>query len=280
MPPTARPRLRGTRLRRRPGAAGHFPLRRHGRGHVRPAAGRGAAGPGCGGAHGRARGETVSYGATWTAARPTTVATLGVGYADGLPRATERAGRSAAPVVELRGRTVPVIGRVTMDMCMVAVEDGEVAVGDVATRLRRRRLARPAGAGRRHDLLRAADRARYPALPRLYRMTPPRGDHRARRARHRAGARHRRLRRRRQQHAGQRGAPGRRPLAAPARGPRAGPLRARSPACRAVASPSAAHGSCEPASAGKDSTTGHWEICGLVAGARLSHLSRTASPRR
>jgi phosphopentomutase len=31
----------------------------------------------------------------------------------------------------------------------------------------------------------------------------------------------------------------------------------------AVPAPTAAHGSCEPVSAGKDSTTGHWEICGL-----------------
>ena len=31
-----------------------------------------------------------------------------------------------------------------------------------------------------------------------------------------------------------------------------------------VRSPKAAHGICEPASPGKDSTTGHWEICGLV----------------
>jgi phosphopentomutase len=31
-----------------------------------------------------------------------------------------------------------------------------------------------------------------------------------------------------------------------------------------VPSPGAAHGSCEPASPGKDSTTGHWEICGLI----------------
>ncbi len=31
-----------------------------------------------------------------------------------------------------------------------------------------------------------------------------------------------------------------------------------------VASPRAAHGLCEPASAGKDSITGHWEICGLI----------------
>jgi phosphopentomutase len=31
-----------------------------------------------------------------------------------------------------------------------------------------------------------------------------------------------------------------------------------------VASPRAAHGVCEPASPGKDSTTGHWELCGLI----------------
>jgi phosphopentomutase len=31
-----------------------------------------------------------------------------------------------------------------------------------------------------------------------------------------------------------------------------------------VASPGAAYGACEPASPGKDSTTGHWEICGLI----------------
>ena len=33
---------------------------------------------------------------------------------------------------------------------------------------------------------------------------------------------------------------------------------------RAVASPTAAHGRLRPRSAGKDSTTGHWELCGLV----------------
>ena len=36
------------------------------------------------------------------------------------------------------------------------------------------------------------------------------------------------------------------------------------PGVPAVPAPRAAHGSCEPASAGKDSTTGHWEICGLT----------------
>jgi alanine racemase len=80
-----------------------------------------------------AAGESVSYGATWRAPRHTTVATLGIGYGDGLPRAAELKDESRLRQVELRGRAVPLIGRVTMDMCMVAVDDGQVAVGDVAT---------------------------------------------------------------------------------------------------------------------------------------------------
>jgi alanine racemase len=77
-------------------------------------------------------GQSVSYGATWRASRATTIATLGLGYADGLPRAVDRVGVEPR-VVELGGRAVPLVGRVTMDLCMVEVEDGRVAVGDVAT---------------------------------------------------------------------------------------------------------------------------------------------------
>ena len=80
-----------------------------------------------------AAGETVSYGATWRASRRTTVATLGIGYADGFPRAAEREAGGPPRLVELRGRPVPLVGRVTMDMCMVAVDDDQVGVGDVAT---------------------------------------------------------------------------------------------------------------------------------------------------
>jgi alanine racemase len=82
-----------------------------------------------------AEGGTVSYGATWRAPRATTVATLSVGYADGLIRAAREPATTAvvAPrVVELRGRTAPIVGRVTMDLTMIAV-DGDVAIGDVAT---------------------------------------------------------------------------------------------------------------------------------------------------
>jgi alanine racemase len=80
-------------------------------------------------------GGAVSYGATWHATRPTTIATLALGYADGFPRATrEEHGDKPLPprVVEVGGRVATVVGRVTMDLTMVAIE-GPVGIGDVAT---------------------------------------------------------------------------------------------------------------------------------------------------
>jgi alanine racemase len=74
-------------------------------------------------------GDTVSYGAEWTATRDTTVATLGIGYADGVSRALQGKGS-----VILRGRSRPIVGRVTMDMTMVdAGAESGVAIGDVGT---------------------------------------------------------------------------------------------------------------------------------------------------
>lgn len=74
-------------------------------------------------------GETVSYGAEWTASRRTTVGTLSIGYADGLPRSVQ--GRA---VVLVDGVRRPIVGRVTMDMIMVDLGDQSTAgVGDVAT---------------------------------------------------------------------------------------------------------------------------------------------------
>jgi alanine racemase len=73
-------------------------------------------------------GDTVSYGATWTAPATTEIATLGIGYADGVHRVL--GGRTD---VELGGARRPVVGRVTMDLTMVAVPRGSVAPGDVAT---------------------------------------------------------------------------------------------------------------------------------------------------
>lgn len=74
-------------------------------------------------------GETVSYGATWTARRPTRVGTLAIGYADGVLRSLSNAGS-----VMLAGRVCPVIGRVTMDMTMIALPDDlAVTAGEPAT---------------------------------------------------------------------------------------------------------------------------------------------------
>lgn len=71
-------------------------------------------------------GASVSYGATWTAARPSRIATLPVGYADGYGRAY-----SNRASVLVRGRRAPVVGRVCMDMCMVDVTDVPgAALGD------------------------------------------------------------------------------------------------------------------------------------------------------
>ncbi len=73
-------------------------------------------------------GGTVSYGATYHATQRTCVATLGAGYADGLPRALSNAG-----VARVGGRRLPLAGRVTMDFTMVAAGDWEPAPGSVAT---------------------------------------------------------------------------------------------------------------------------------------------------
>ena len=72
-------------------------------------------------------GDSASYGAAWRAARPTRVATVAVGYADGVPRML---GNRAH--VELCGERVPILGRVTMDMLMVEAPPA-CRIGDVAT---------------------------------------------------------------------------------------------------------------------------------------------------
>jgi alanine racemase len=75
---------------------------------------------------GVAPGDSVSYGRTWRANRPSTIALVMCGYADGLPRLLSNRGSFL-----VRGRRVPIVGRVCMDMCMVDVTDvPDVAEGD------------------------------------------------------------------------------------------------------------------------------------------------------
>ncbi len=63
-------------------------------------------------------GTFISYGATFETARPSRIAVLMAGYADGLRRAPRRGG-----AVLVRGRRAPIVGRVCMDLTMADVTD-------------------------------------------------------------------------------------------------------------------------------------------------------------
>ncbi len=76
-----------------------------------------------------AAGGTVGYGATWTARTHARVATVAIGYADGVMRARANRGH-----VLVRGRTAPLIGAVSMDAITIDVSAVPgVEVGDVVT---------------------------------------------------------------------------------------------------------------------------------------------------
>lgn len=78
-------------------------------------------------------GTPVSYGGRWVAGRPSRIATLPLGYADGVPRTDAMRQRGAFLV---RGRHAPVAGTVCMDLTMVDVTDvPEAAEGDEAVLL-------------------------------------------------------------------------------------------------------------------------------------------------
>lgn len=65
-------------------------------------------------------GESVGYGATWTASKPSVIATVAIGYADGYPR--------HAPIgtpAWFDGRIGKLVGRVSMDMLTFDVSDIE-----------------------------------------------------------------------------------------------------------------------------------------------------------
>lgn len=114
-----------------------------------------------------AAGEGVSYGHRFVTTEPTTVATLPIGYADGVPRRLWSQGGE----VLIRGKRRSIIGVVTMDQLMVDCGDDEVVVGDEAV------LFGTQGGEciRSEDWARALDTIGYeitcgigPRVPRLY----------------------------------------------------------------------------------------------------------------
>ena len=77
------------------------------------------------------RGDTVGYGATWTAPDTRRIATVAIGYADGVHRARANQGS-----VVVRGVRASLVGRVSMDAITLDVSEVPgAAVGDVATLL-------------------------------------------------------------------------------------------------------------------------------------------------
>jgi alanine racemase len=74
-------------------------------------------------------GEAVGYGARFVAKRPSRIAVLAAGYADGVRRDLTNRGRAI-----IRGRFAPLVGTISMDLTMADVTDIEgVELGDIAT---------------------------------------------------------------------------------------------------------------------------------------------------
>ncbi|MGB0785329.1 MAG: alanine racemase [Alphaproteobacteria bacterium] len=63
-----------------------------------------------------AKGDVVGYGSTWTAKNKTRIATISIGYADGLLRSLSNTGR-----IFIDGVPCPIVGRVSMDLITVEV---------------------------------------------------------------------------------------------------------------------------------------------------------------
>ena len=74
-----------------------------------------------------AAGDAVGYGSRWRAEKPTRVAVVTCGYADGYPRSMP----DGTPVW-VEGKTAPIVGAVSMDMLTIDVTDvPEAHVGSV-----------------------------------------------------------------------------------------------------------------------------------------------------
>jgi alanine racemase len=69
------------------------------------------------------RGEGVGYGGTWTARRPTRLAIVSAGYADGYFRAASANDGTRGAEVVVAGKRCPIAGRVSMDLIVVDITD-------------------------------------------------------------------------------------------------------------------------------------------------------------
>ena len=68
-------------------------------------------------------GDVVGYGASFTAAKPSRIATIACGYADGFLRALSANSGKPGPVGYIGEYPVPLVGRVSMDLISLDVTD-------------------------------------------------------------------------------------------------------------------------------------------------------------
>ena len=76
------------------------------------------------------KGDGVSYGYSYIAQKNTRIATIPIGYADGVSR-----NLSNRIFASLNGKMIKQIGRITMDQMMFDIEDIEAKEGDIITLL-------------------------------------------------------------------------------------------------------------------------------------------------
>ncbi len=69
------------------------------------------------------RGDSVGYGATWTARRPTKLAVISAGYADGYFRAAGGSDGTRSAEVIVAGKRCPIAGRISMDLIAIDITD-------------------------------------------------------------------------------------------------------------------------------------------------------------
>jgi len=81
-------------------------------------------------------GDTVGYDANWTARRPSRIAIIAVGYADGYFRMASGTDQKAGGTTLVAGRRCPIVGRISMDLIAIDVTDlpgSAVRRGDFVT---------------------------------------------------------------------------------------------------------------------------------------------------
>lgn len=71
------------------------------------------------------KGQGISYMSTFVCMQDTNIATVNMGYGDGLMRSLSNTG-----VVSINGKRYPMVGNVCMDMCMVNLGDDSASIGD------------------------------------------------------------------------------------------------------------------------------------------------------